>query len=165
MIGVLAYISVVVLLRISGKRTLSKMNQFDFIVTVALGSVLAASMINKAIPLAEGALAMAILIFLQYLITWASVRNKKIGNMIKSSPVILVYKGEFLFDEMKNQRITEMEIFSKIRQKGFGSAGEIDVIVLETDSSVSIIKDLKDERLLKGIKNWPQIRELTDVPL
>lgn len=157
-IGVLAYVSMVFLLRISGKRTLSKMNQFDFIVTVALGSVLAASMVNKSIPLIEGTLAMSILIFLQYIITWTSVRNKGFSNMVKSSPVILVYKGKFFWEEMKNQRITEIEILSKIRQKGYGSIEEIEVVVLETDSSVSIIQKLNNETLLKGVRNWPDVK-------
>lgn len=55
-VGVLAYVSLVVFLRISGKRTLSKMNAFDLIVTVALGSTLATVLLSKDVALAEGAL-------------------------------------------------------------------------------------------------------------
>ena len=60
-VGVLAYVSLVVFLRISGKRTLSKMNAFDLIVTVALGSTLATVLLSKDVALAEGALAFALL--------------------------------------------------------------------------------------------------------
>ena len=55
-ITILAYVVLVFLLRSSGKRTLSKMNAFDFIVTVALGSTLATVMLNKNVALADGVL-------------------------------------------------------------------------------------------------------------
>jgi uncharacterized membrane protein YcaP (DUF421 family) len=53
-IGILAYIAIVVLLRVTGKRTLSKMNAFDFVVTVALGSTLVTVLLSQDVALAEG---------------------------------------------------------------------------------------------------------------
>ena len=72
-VGVLAYLALVFLLRISGKRTLSKMNAFDLVVTVALGSTLATVLLSKNVALANGVLAFALLIGLQFAITWLSV--------------------------------------------------------------------------------------------
>ncbi|HUU25622.1 MAG TPA: DUF421 domain-containing protein [Methyloceanibacter sp.] len=73
-VGTLSYAALIALLRISGKRSLSKMNAFDLVVTVALGSTFATVILNNAIPLAEGVLALALLVFLQFVITWLSVR-------------------------------------------------------------------------------------------
>ena len=64
-VGTLAYAAVVVLLRVSGKRTLTKLNAFDLVVTVALGSTLATVLLSKNVALAEGVLAVALLISLQ----------------------------------------------------------------------------------------------------
>lgn len=64
-VGVCAYVALIVLLRASGKRTLSKMNAFDLIVTVALGSVMATVLLSKDTALAQGILAFALLISLQ----------------------------------------------------------------------------------------------------
>ena len=69
-VGLLAYTVLIVFLRISGNRTLSKMNAFDLIVTVALGSTLATVLLSKDVALAEGALALGLLISLQFIITW-----------------------------------------------------------------------------------------------
>src|SRR5690606_20304711 len=87
-ITILAYLSMIILLRVSGKRTLSKMNAFDFIVTVALGSSLATVALNKNVPLADGALAFFLLIFLQFLITWLSMRKKIEKRMVTSEPTL-----------------------------------------------------------------------------
>lgn len=67
-VGTLAYIVLLVSLRISGKRALSQMNAFDLVVTVALGSTLATVLLSSDVSLAEGILALSLLIGLQYAI-------------------------------------------------------------------------------------------------
>ena len=109
-ITILAYVVMVIFLRVSGKRTLSKMNAFDFIVTIALGSSLATVALNKSVPLAEGALVFFLLIFLQYLITWVSVRTDRFKNLITSQPILLLYRGSLLKDVLRKERVTVEEI-------------------------------------------------------
>jgi uncharacterized membrane protein YcaP (DUF421 family) len=140
-ITVLAYASLIFLLRVSGKRTLSKMNAFDFIVTVALGSTLATVMLSKDVVLADGVLAFFLLIFLQFVISWLSARSKTISNIVKSSPTLLVYKGVLLHEVMKKERIDEDEIYAVVRQNGLNSLTETTAIILETDGSLNLIKD------------------------
>lgn len=68
LVGTFAYVALVAILRISGKRTLTKLNAFDLVVTVALGSTLATVLLSRSVALAEGVLAM-VLVFLQFMIT------------------------------------------------------------------------------------------------
>ncbi len=84
----LAYIALVLLLRISGKRTLTKLNAFDLVITVALGSTLATSVLSKQTTLAEGVLAFAVLIVLQFVVTWTSVRWRPVEDLVKSEPTL-----------------------------------------------------------------------------
>ncbi|MDQ6812138.1 MAG: DUF421 domain-containing protein [Bacteroidota bacterium] len=142
-ITVLAYALLIVLLRVSGKRTLSKMNAFDFIVTIALGSTLATVMLSKNVALADGVLAFFLLIILQYIITWLSVRNKGISNLVKSSPSLLVYKGVMHKQIMKKERIDEDEIYAALRKRGLSSLDDADAIVLEADGSLTVIKEVQ----------------------
>ena len=83
-IGVFAYPALILMLRISGKRTLSQMREFDFIVTVALGSTLATVLLSKDVTLSSGIAALALLIFLQYILAATSVRSKRFSNLISS---------------------------------------------------------------------------------
>ncbi|HSA81493.1 MAG TPA: hypothetical protein VLE23_11785 [Geminicoccaceae bacterium] len=96
LVGTLAYAALVLLLRISGKRTLTKLNAFDLVVTVALGSTLASVLLSKSVALAEGVLALGLLIFLQYGIAWLSVRSSRFQSFIKAEPTLLVHRGRFL---------------------------------------------------------------------
>lgn len=143
--GVLAYAALVFWLRVSGKRTLSKWNSFDFAVTIALGSVLASVIMSKETVLAEGITAFVLLIGLQFVITWLSVRFDWVKNIIKGKPTLLLDKGEFLPGAMKQQRVTESEIRAAIRAKGAAAIEEIAAVVLETDGSFSVIKNSKTD--------------------
>lgn len=91
LVGVLAYLSLVVLLRVSGKRTLSKMNAFDLVVTVALGSTLATILLSEDVALLEGVTALVVLIAMQFAIAWLVVRSPMVGRLVKSEPTLLVY--------------------------------------------------------------------------
>jgi len=139
-VGPLAYIGLVALLRVSGKRTLSKMNAFDLVVTVALGSTLATILLSKDVALAEGLLAFALLILLQFVVTWTSVRVGWIRRMVTGEPRLLVHRGELLPRAMRQTRISAEEVRAAARQVGLGSLDGVEAIVLETDGSFSVVR-------------------------
>lgn len=143
-VGILAYAALVLLLRVSGKRTLSKMNAFDLIVTIALGSTLATVLLSKDVALLEGVAAFSLLIGLQYAITWASVRSPWIESLVKAEPSLLFYQGNFLNEALRNQRITKTEILSAVRSQGLPNIESAAAVVLETDGTLTIIQN-KDE--------------------
>ena len=143
-IGVLAYTSLILLLRASGKRTLTKMNAFDFIVTVALGSTLASVLLSKSVALADGLLAFAVLIGLQFVITWLSVRVRAVSRLVKAEPTLLIYQGEFLHAAMRAQRVTEHELLAALRQSSVPTVREAAAVVLENDGSFSVLKQTQD---------------------
>lgn len=139
-VSVLAYCGLVLFLRVSGKRTLSKMNAFDLVITVALGSTLSSVVISRDVPLAEGLLAFGMLILLQYVITWCSVRSHVVTRIVKSEPSVLFQNGRFLPQAMKRERVNEQELMAAARATGVGSLDQIDAVVLETNGSFSILR-------------------------
>ena len=138
-VGPLAYIALVALLRVSGKRTLSKMNAFDFIITVAFGSTLASVILNKNVSLLEGVAAFAVLIICQYFITYFSVRSERFQHFIKASPTLLYHQGRYLREVMRRQRVTEEEVQAGVRESGHLSMDAVAAVVLETDGSFSVL--------------------------
>lgn len=138
-VGTAAYVALVLLLRISGKRTLSKMNAFDLVVTVALGSTLATVLLSASVALAEGLLAFALLVFLQFAVTWTSVRSSTFREFIKNEPRLLFYGGEFVQEALRAERMTEEEVEASVRQQGIADLDEVGAAVLETDGSVTIV--------------------------
>lgn len=143
-IGVLAYAVLVLLLRISGKRTLSKMNAFDLVVTVALGSTLATVLLSKDVALAEGALAFLVLVGLQYVLAWVSSRSGGFSawfrGLIKSEPTLLLYRGRLLHGALRRERVTAGEVQAAVRSAGIADLQEAEAVVLETDGTFSVVR-------------------------
>ncbi len=144
LVGVLAYTGLILMLRISGKRTLSKMNAFDLVATVALGSTLATILLSKDVALAEGIVAFAMLIFLQFIVTWLSVRSKMVHNLVKSEPALLLHHGRFLEQAMKRERVTQDEVRAAVRAQKIGTLNEVEAVVLETDGSFTVLREAGD---------------------
>lgn len=138
-IGPLAYLALVVLLRASGKRTLTKLNVFDFLVTIALGSTLASVILTKSVSLAQGVAGFCVLIFLQYAITWLSVRWPAFENLVKAEPTLLLHDGRYLDGALKAQRVTRTEVQAALRAHGKAGAEGVTAVVLETDGSLTVI--------------------------
>lgn len=138
-VGTLGYVSLVTMLRISGKRTLAKLNAFDLVVTVALGSTLATILLDKSTMLAEGLVALGLLIGLQYVVATLSVRSARFSGLVKSEPTLLLHRGRFLEAAMRDQRVTREEVVSALRSSGVARPGDAAAVVLETDGTLSII--------------------------
>lgn len=146
LIGIAAYFSIILIIRISGKRSLSQLNSFDFIVTVAIGSILASALIDQNVTIAQGVTAFMILMIMQYLITKLSFSSSLVNRYIKASPSLLYCNGEFLYNNMKKERIVETEIKQGIRSNGTGHLFDVMAVVLETDGTLSIItKNSEDD--------------------
>ncbi|QYC12197.1 DUF421 domain-containing protein [Brevundimonas nasdae] len=132
-----AYVALVLILRLSGKRTLSKLNAFDFIVTIAIGSTLASVITTRSLPLLEGITALGLLVGLQYLVTATSVRWKGFHRAVTAEPTLLLRNGAPLVAAMKRERITVDELEAAVRQAGGRVLQDADVVILETDGSLT----------------------------
>jgi uncharacterized membrane protein YcaP (DUF421 family) len=135
-----SYIGLIVVLRITGKRTLSKMNAFDLVVTVALGSTLATIALSKDTALLQGLLVLALLVSLQFVVAWLSVRSRVISNLVKASPVYVFKDGDFQEHALRRERVTRDEVLAAARSDGIADMGEMHAVILETDGSFSVIK-------------------------
>jgi len=153
-VGTAAYAALVLILRVSGKRTLAKLNAFDLVVTVALGSTLATVLLSKSVALADGLLGFALLVGLQYAVAWVSVRSPRFGAVVKSEPSLLLHRGRFLDGAMRQQRVTHDEVVSALRSSGLARPEDAAAVVLETDGSLSVVKatdGAQDAEVLRGL--------------
>ncbi|WP_053363137.1 YetF domain-containing protein [Bacillus sp. FJAT-27251] len=140
-VGSLAYLGLVLFLRISGKRTLSKLNAFDLVITVSIGSTLATILLDKKVSLSQGLTAFFVLIMLQYVITKSSVASDTVSKLIKSNPTVLFLDGEYIKKNMDKERVKKQEILQAVRSQGLASMQQVKAVILETDGSLSVIKD------------------------
>jgi uncharacterized membrane protein YcaP (DUF421 family) len=159
-VGVLAYVALIVVLRSSGKRTLSKMNAFDLVVTVALGSTLATILLSRDTPLADGVVAFLVLAGMQRLITEVSLRSPFVARLVKAEPRALLYRGKVLQDALREERVLEEELQAALRAQGFARYEDTDLVVLETDGSFTAVSSLPEgpSAATDGVRGLPSRR-------
>lgn len=137
--GIVAYAALVGFLRVSGKRTLAKLNAFDLVVTVALGSTLASVLTSKTLPLADGVLALALLIALQFGVAWLTTRARWFERIVKSRPAAVFVHREFDDAAMARERLSRDEVLMAVRRSGFHDVDHVFMVVLETDGSLNVL--------------------------
>jgi uncharacterized membrane protein YcaP (DUF421 family) len=96
-------------------------------------------MLSKSTGLIEGVAGMALLVALQYAVTWTSVRWPSFEAIVKSEPCLLVHQGTMLKNQMRAARVTEDEIHAAARQQGKKSLTPDVSVVLEANGSLSVL--------------------------
>jgi uncharacterized membrane protein YcaP (DUF421 family) len=138
-VGAAGYAALVLVLRLSGKRTLSKLNAFDLAVTVALGSTLATLLLSSDVSWSEGAMAFVVLAVLQLVVASFSVRLPGRRSVVTAGPSVLVRDGQVDVRAVHDQRLTLDEVRQAVRSSGVGGFDQVAAVVLESDGSLSVV--------------------------
>lgn len=134
-----AYAALILFLRAAGKRSIAQLNVFDWVVTVALGSALAALVITPDVALVQGLVGIGGLIALQYLLSLATSRWERLRGVVTAEPVLLVRDGELLRAAMRRERVAESEVLQALRQAGKASPDQASAVILESNGTFAVV--------------------------
>ena len=138
--------------RLAGLRAFSKMSSYDFAVTVAFGSVLAATVVNPGVTLWQGIAGMAALFAVQWLIGLARSRSDAVEHVADNTPVVLMRDGKVIMANLTATRVTMSDLRAKLREANVLSFDEVRAVVLETTGDVSVLHgDHLDDALLNDV--------------
>ena len=153
----LALLAVVLVVRIVGLRSFAKMSSFDFAVTVACGSILAAVLLDPDRSFVHGLLAVGALLGMQWLIARSRVASDVAEKVFDNTPLLLMRDGQMLPENMRAARITDADLRAKLREANVLQLSSVRAVVLETTGDVSVLHgsdDLADE-ILEGVRERP----------
>lgn len=137
---VLGYAVVVVVIRLSGKRSLSKMNAFDFVINVSLGSMLAMLVLSDRVSFVNGAAALVTLTMLQFGLSWLSVRSSLVRAAVHGQPALLYFRGDYHLENMRRERVTRDEIRAAVRQQGINDIEDVEAVILEVSGDLAVVR-------------------------
>lgn len=139
LVGTSAYIAIVLILRISGKRTLASMSAFDFIIAVAVGAVFGRTLTTKNLSISEAITAFILLAILQFVFASLEGRSKVFKKIFNTTPTLLFYNGKYLEKNLHDERLDKSKVVGAARKKGYGSMDDVAAVILEIDASFSVI--------------------------
>jgi len=140
LLGPVALIWIVTIVRIVGLRSFSKMTAFDFVVTLATGSLLAsAASASSWSAYVQAVLAIAVLLGMQAVLALGRMRSARFRRLLENDPVLILHEGQFLHATMRAHRITEADVLAKLREADAACPEEVSAVVLETTGDISVI--------------------------
>ena len=138
----LIYMSMVVGVRVAGRRTVSQMSAFDFVITVALGSLLATTAVSGDVSFLQGLTCLATLLVLQTIVAYMRQRFGWFRKLVDFSPKLLRAGSETrLSRSPAGAQLTDTELRSKLRERGIFDFDEPVVVILEPDGAISVIRE------------------------
>lgn len=149
------YFATIVFTRLAGKRSFSKMSSFDFAMTVAIGSVIATTVLSKSVSLLQGVVGLAAVYILQIAVAMLR-RFKIVENLIDNEPLLLMDGQKILHTNLKKARVTEADLRSKLREANVLEMSQIRAVIFECTGDIAVLHS-KDEKvtvedwLLKGV--------------
>ncbi|WP_026481184.1 DUF421 domain-containing protein [Ahrensia sp. 13_GOM-1096m] len=156
LLSILAIVWIILVVRIIGLRSFSKMTPFDFVVTVATGSLLAgASQASNWEAFLQPCVAISSLLGIQY----SAARLRKVSAIFKSTvenqPVLLMRNGEILHDALKATRVAEEDVVAKLREANVLDFAQVRAVILETTGDISVLHgEQLQTQLLLGVRKF-----------
>ena len=133
------FVVIVILIRMLGKRATGQMSNFDWIMSVTVGSLAASGILLKEVSLADVILAIAVIGVLQWSTAWLASRSEWFEKLVRAKPRLLVHKGRLLEEDMRRERISRHEIFAYLRGQGLVGPDRANWVILETDGTMTVI--------------------------
>tara|TARA_R110002049_G_scaffold139740_2_gene300459 strand:- start:497 stop:1018 length:522 start_codon:yes stop_codon:yes gene_type:complete len=143
------YLSVILLTRVFGKRSFSKMSSFDFACTIAIGSIIASTLLSKSVSLIEGVFGLIIIFLLQGITAYLR-RFSFFSNIVDNKPLFLMKGKEILWDNLKKAQVTEGDLRAKLREANVIELSEVKAVVFEATGDISVLHSSKEDKL----DNW-----------
>ncbi len=134
------YFCLILFTRIVGLRSFSKLSSYDLAMTVGIGSILASTVLSKSTSLLQGVFAIGMLFMLQALLSIMRRKFKPFKALIDNQPIILMSNGEYLWDNLKEAKLSTNDIKQILRQNGIKSKSEVFAVIMETTANMSVIK-------------------------
>ncbi len=153
LLSAVALFWIVLLVRIAGLSSFSKMTNFDFVMTIAMGSLLASSSQSSTwAAFTQSLAAIATLFVVQVFLARARLRWPRVREALQNRPVLLMRDGHFLEHEMRAQRVSRGDLLEKLRGANVSDLSTVRAVVLETTGDVSVLHgDRVSEALVSNV--------------
>ncbi len=148
------YITTILFTRLAGKRSFSKMSSFDFAMTVALGSVIATTVVSSSVTLVHGLVGLLIIYILQMMAAYFR-RYQWFSGLTDNVPLLLMDGETILHENLKKSKVTEADLRSKLREANVLCLQNVKAVVFESTGDISVLHGSKDENvqpyLMEGV--------------
>lgn len=134
------YFFILIIYRIMGKREIGQLSIQDLVVSILIAEMVAISIENKTDPLAYTVFPIIVLVLLEIVMAFISLKCNKIRHIIEGKPALIINKGVINFKEMVKQRYTLDDLLLELRTNKIKNLMDVEYAVLENNGKLNIFK-------------------------
>jgi len=138
--ALVVYAALLVMVRLSGKRSVGQFTPFDMILLILLGTAVQNSLIGKDVSLLGGLLLAGVLIAMNHVVGWVTARSRRIHGLVEGRAVRIIEDGVLDKDQLLREGMSEMDLEEALRRAGLEHVSEVRRGWLETDGHITLIK-------------------------
>jgi len=142
--AIAVYVILLLMLRISGKRTVGQFSPFDMLVIVLLGTAVQNSLIGEDYSLLGGLLLAATLVGCNWIVGYLTARSPRLDRLVEGSPVLLARDGELYPSALRSQNLSRADIDEALREAGLNDIAHAALVTLEVDGAITVVP--KDDK-------------------
>ncbi|MEN1956123.1 YetF domain-containing protein [Luteimonas sp. MJ204] len=137
--AVIVYFILLLMLRVSGKRTVGQFTPFDLLVVILLGTAVQNSLIGEDVSLLGGLILAVTLIGCNWLVGFVTARSERLDRLIEGSPVLLARDGELFTRVLRAEGLSRPDIDEALRDNGLSDIADAVLVTLEVDGTITVV--------------------------
>lgn len=142
--AVAIYVLVMLLVRVSGKRAVGQFTPFDLVLLILLGNAVQNGINGGDNSLTGAAIMATTLIALNYSVAFVTSRNRKVEKFVEGVPVVLARNGQLFEGVLRRELVSREDFREALRMNGVEDVSEVELALLETNGSISVVKKRDD---------------------
>ncbi|MGI8314216.1 DUF421 domain-containing protein [Halobacillus mangrovi] len=152
---VLAFLTLLVLTRIMGRKEISQMTFFNFVSAISIGTLGASLAIDSTLSIQNGMIALVAWSAFTILLGYIDIKSKKARTAVEGEPIILIRNGKIMDEALQKTRLDVDALNVLLRKKNVFSLSDVDYAIFETDGTLSVLKSHTKQTVTKGDMNTP----------
>ena len=146
--SIILYILVLVVMRLMGKREISQMQPFEFVISMTIANLATIPMEEVGIPLLNGIIPILSLLLMHTVLSVINIKSIRCREIICGKPSIIIHRGKIVEKALTKESMSLNELEERLRSKGITNIGDVEYAILETNGQLSIIEK-PEKRLVK----------------
>lgn len=136
--SVLLYAVVIFAVRLMGKRQLGELQPSELVITILVSNIATLPLENPSVPLITGVLPVLALVCFEVIVSWLSLKSKKLRKLISGSPKIIIRDGKIDQQTMRDLRLTVDDLLMSLRSQQIFTPEEVQFAIVETTGTISV---------------------------
>lgn len=138
--SVITYFVLVFFARIMGRKQISQLTYFDYVVGITIGSIASVASLDKSVSMLEGVFCVMIWSLLTILTSELTLKNIKLRLLVNSEPLLIIDKGKVIYKNMKKAKYNMGDLLMQLRVKDIFYITDVEIAILEPDGKLSVLK-------------------------